>query len=495
MNIIFCAIDTLRYDYVRAHGANDRIETPNLDRLAAKSLVFDQAYAASYPTIPHRTDVMTGEYAWPYRGPFHPWMPLRFDVPTVPRLLAREGYATQLIHDTPHLVNGGHAFDWPFAAWTFVRGAEVDRPWIDDKALASLQNWASDPVFDFVDVEALSKGERRLLLTYSRANRRREKWEDWSTARLFNTAAGFLRDNAGRGDRQEGSFFLWLDCFDPHEPWDVPPEFVKRYDKTPGYDGRVDPRAFAGAARRAESGVFPAGVRERQTAFYAAKVTWVDHWFGKVLDALEATGMDEKTAIVLTADHGTNLGERGGFGKTAIVNEQEAHVPLMIHLPGGPVGRSDAIVQPQDIATTLLSLGGAETPERWVGQDLLEVTQDNGQGAREIALAGHGVNSWVDDADHIVFSVFNREWYMNLAANPEACRLYRYGSVEDVSGGYPEVVARLREAGIAEAAHRGTDAKLVDWLRSGGTLRFPDECTTWPGPPEWRQYWLRVYEE
>jgi hypothetical protein len=53
----------------------------------------------------------------------------------------------------------------------------------------------------------------------------------------------------------------------------------------------------------------------------------------------------------------------------------------------------------------------------------------------------------------------------------------------------------LREAGIAEAARRGTDHKLVDWLRSEGTLRFPDECTTWPGPPEWRQYWLRVYEE
>ena len=314
MNIILCVIDTLRYDYIRAHGVNDWIETPNLDRLASKSIVFDRAYSASYPTVPHRTDLMTGEYAWPYQGPFHPWMPLRFDAPTLPRLLFREGYATQLIHDTPHLVNGGHAFDWPFAAWTFVRGAEVDRPWIDDKQLQSLTNWGTDPLFDFVDEDALSDGERRLLMTYGRANRRRETWEDWNTAQLFSKGAQFLRDNASRGDRREGSFFLWLDCFDPHEPWDVPPEFVKRYDRTPGYDGRVDPRAFTSAARRAKDGVFPDGVRERQTAFYAAKVSWVDHWFGQVLDALEETGLDEKTAIVLTADHGTNLGERGGFG-------------------------------------------------------------------------------------------------------------------------------------------------------------------------------------
>ena len=123
MNIILCVIDTLRYDYIRACGVNPWMKTPNIDRLAAKSVLYDRVFTASYPTIPHRTDVITGMYAWEGHGPFHPWMPLRFDVPTLPRLLARAGYATQLIHDTPHLVNGGHAFDWPFAALSFIRGA------------------------------------------------------------------------------------------------------------------------------------------------------------------------------------------------------------------------------------------------------------------------------------------------------------------------------------------------------------------------------------
>lgn len=124
MNIIIIISDTLRYDHVGAHG-NTWIKTPNMDRLAAESWVFDRNFAASYATIPHRTDVMTGRYG----GPFHAWMPLRYDVMTLPRVLTDAGYCAQLINDTPHLINGGHNFDWPFNAWTFIRGAEVDRPW------------------------------------------------------------------------------------------------------------------------------------------------------------------------------------------------------------------------------------------------------------------------------------------------------------------------------------------------------------------------------
>ena len=72
MNIILIIIDTLRYDYIRANGLKPWMHTPNMDRLAARSLVFDRAYATSLPTIPHRTDLMTGQYG----DPFHRWLPL-----------------------------------------------------------------------------------------------------------------------------------------------------------------------------------------------------------------------------------------------------------------------------------------------------------------------------------------------------------------------------------------------------------------------------------
>jgi arylsulfatase A-like enzyme len=498
MNIVFIVIDTLRYDAIRAHGEQDWIETPNMDRLAARSIIFDRAYAASYPTIPHRTDLMTGEYAWPYQGPFHPWMPLRFDIPALPRLLAQAGYATQLIHDTPHMVNGGHAFDWPFAGWTFIRGAEVDRPWVDDKGLAPLPNWGRDPIFDYIDEdEAMQGGIRRLLTTYSRAHRDRTKPEDWSVARLFLKGAQFLRDNASRGKTREGSFFLWLDCFDPHEPWDSPPEFVKRYVDDPNHDGRIDPRAFTGPARSAGTSPedFPPGVFERQNALYAAKVTLVDRWLGEVLDALEETALDERTAVVLTADHGTNLGERGGFGKTWTVNEQEARVPLLIHWPGGPRNRVDAMVQPQDIAATLLHMAGVTPPSSWVGHDLRPIADGSRLAPRAVTLAGQSVNEWEDDPTAVLFTVFTKDWSMNVTADPEACRLYADGSVEDVASDHPEVVAELRELAFGELAQRGTDPKLVGWVRSEGEGRFPEECCTWPGAQKWITYWQRVHED
>ena len=145
MNIIVVVADTLRYDYVGANG-NDWIHTPNIDKLAARSWVFDHCYSASYPTIPHRIDALTGKYG----GPFHPWRPLPFDVLTFPQVLAQAGYRTQLINDTPHLINGGHNFDWPFHAWSFIRGAEVDRPWTDSLPVPS-GNWQYDSLFDFAD--------------------------------------------------------------------------------------------------------------------------------------------------------------------------------------------------------------------------------------------------------------------------------------------------------------------------------------------------------
>jgi arylsulfatase A-like enzyme len=316
-------------------------------------------------------------------------------------------------------------------------------------------------------------------------------------AQLFLKGAQFLRDNASRGGEQAGSFLLWLDCFDPHEPWDAPPDFVKRYVDDPDHDGRIDPRAFTGPARHAgtSAGDFPPEVFARQNAYYAAKVTHVDRWLGELLDTLESTGLDSDTAVVLTADHGTNLGERGGFGKTGTVNEQEAHVPLLIHWPGGATGRVDAIVQPQDIAATLLHMAGVTPPTSWVGHDLRPIADGSRLAPRALALAGRAVNSWQDDPSAVLFTVFTKEWYMNVAADPGACRLYPYGSVEDVASERPEVVAEMRRLALNEVAERGTDPKLVDWLRSGGTVRFPQECCTWPGAQKWITYWQRVHED
>jgi arylsulfatase A-like enzyme len=483
MNIILIVIDTLRYDYLGANG-NPWIRTPNIDRLAARSLVFDRAFAASYPTIPHRTDVMTGLYG----GPFNQWAPLRFDIPTLPRLLSEEaGYCTQLIHDTPHLVNGGHAFDWPFHGWTFIRGAEVDRPWIDDRPFEYLDNWARDPEFDFLGDSFMKKPPDITLVTYTRANRNRHKQEDWSTAKLFQTASDWLRDN-----RSRDKFFLWLDCFSPHAPLDSPPEFVRLYDSTPGYDGRIDPRSFfIGADIEMNKKLSPIG-SERMKAFYAAKVSFVDHWLGLLLDTLEQTGLDRNTTIVLTSDHGTCMGENRIFTKRVFseVGEQEAHVPLLVSVPGMPAGRSSQFAQPQDIFATILGLGGLAHTDIADGQNLLAPGQE-----RQLAITGGSANFWFwkGQAASSLFTVFGDRHYLNLSVHPGESRLFRYGSLEDEAAAHPEVVQNLWQAGLEEAGRRGMDERLTAWIRGNGAGPYPHDLAQWEVPSGFRAYWDRIY--
>ena len=174
------------------------IQTPNLDRLVARSWNYHRAFAASFPTIPHRNDVIRGRYG----APFHPWQPLDCDVPNIPQVLRTRGYCSQLIHDTPHLVNGGHRFDYPFDAWTPIRGAEVDRSWISD-SWEYMDNWAPDPLFDALPATRARKPaahtpRRHLLCAHQQ---RARAGGDWNVARLFTTAAQFLHDN-GASARQ-----------------------------------------------------------------------------------------------------------------------------------------------------------------------------------------------------------------------------------------------------------------------------------------------------
>jgi arylsulfatase A-like enzyme len=490
MNIIFIIIDTLRYDYIRANGLKPWMHTPNMDRLAARSLVFDRAYAASFPTIPHRTDLMTGQYG----DPFHRWLPLRTDIETLPRLLERQGgYCTQLLHSTPHLVNGLHGFDFPFNAWTPVRGTEVDRPWIDDKPFTYLSNWTNDPLFDFVTEPVFSKALGQVMVTYSRANRQREKLEDWSTSQLFALASRFLKDNQKRRN-----FFLWLDCFDPHPPYDAPAELVRLYDQTPGYDGKVDMRGSLLAMQFANLiPSAPQAAIDRVRAYYAAMVTFVDQGIGRLLDTLEETGLDKETAIVFTADHGTKMGEFHSMNKNLPFTDHVCRVPLMVATPDGAVGHSSIIVQPQDIFQLILGLGKVPPPAGRVGHDPLQAALSGAAWPREVGLTGISLNYWKGNADQSLVAVHKGDWYLTLAANPAACQLFHLGATrleENQAAARPEMVNDLRAAGIAELKHRGLAEPLVEWLQTHGQLPFPQEAVNVRQPsPGWEEYWGRIY--
>jgi arylsulfatase A-like enzyme len=169
--------------------------------------------------VPNRRDTLLG------RGdlglPFNRWKALESEEVTLPERLAQAGIPSMLITDTQNNVTRGLNLYKGYTAWYLNRGQEADPCWLD----------ANVPLEFPVPPELIrypAEGWHQILI--NRAHRRVET--DWFAPGTYSAAIQWLERNYRRE-----SFFLWVDTFDPHEPWDPPQHYIDLYD--PGYEGRV----------------------------------------------------------------------------------------------------------------------------------------------------------------------------------------------------------------------------------------------------------------
>ncbi len=367
MNFIVIISDTLRRDHLGCYG-NEWISTPNIDRFAAKSLVFENAYSASYPTVPHRRDVLTGRFTASYT----PWAPLSPDEVVLAQVLKQRDYLSMMVCDCPHILENGYHYDRGFDGFEWIRGQETDR-------------WKTHPEApdDPCDPKKIRNAEGM-----RQRHRRNVAWwqyeEDTFVARTMAEACRWLEKNYERD-----GFFLYVDTFDPHEPWDAPRWYVEMYD--PGYEGAVvDYPLYARTEFLSEEEL------EHARALYAAEVTLVDRWVGRVFEKIEDLGLFEDTLVIFTTDHGFLHGEHGIIGKSLIspgrfeyipLYEEINHIPLIIHSPGCEEERKQAVVQPTDFMPTILELAEIEPPESVDGKSFAEVLRGEADEHREFALS------------------------------------------------------------------------------------------------------------
>jgi arylsulfatase A-like enzyme len=161
-------------------------------------------------------------------------------------------------------------------------------------------------------------------------------------------------------------FYLHVECFDPHEPWDPPAEYARAYE--PDYGDSLDGCIAPGSVERCTDRQL-ANIR----AAYAGEVTLVDRWVGHLLDAVRETGRMDDTAIVFTSDHGCMLGEQGQIHKgTSRLRNQVTKLPLLVRHPAGEAAgaRVAGFCQHQDIMPTALGLLGEPVPDRVLGRSL-----------------------------------------------------------------------------------------------------------------------------
>jgi arylsulfatase A-like enzyme len=368
MNLVVIVVDTLRPDHLGCYG-NDWISTPHIDAFARKAVVFDRAYCASFPTVPHRRDLLTGRFSAPYAG----WSPLSREETVLADVLRNSGYVSMMVSDCFHILANGYGFDRGFDGLAWIRGQEWDRCGTHPEAPPH----PCDP--------AKIRNADLLQRTHRRNVTGRQYESDTFVAQVVTAAVEWLEIN------YEKRFLLYVDVFDPHEPWDAPRWYVEMYD--PGYTGQVVDYPLYGYA-----GYMTDAELEHCRALYAAEVTLVDRWVGTLLRKIEDLGLLENTTVIFTSDHGFLFGEHGVVGKSAItvsddlywyvpLYEEVNHIPLAIHFPGAPPRRSRAIVQPQDIMPTLVQLAGAKDPGTMDGRSIVDVLTGERDDHRPFAVS------------------------------------------------------------------------------------------------------------
>jgi arylsulfatase A-like enzyme len=339
-NVMLVSLDQCRADRLHVYG-NARPTSPNLDRMAAEGVRFTRFYAVSPWTAPSYASMMTSQYPsrhgvtllWPREVPA-----LSSETPVLAELFRKAGYRTGAF------VNNSVA-----GAYLTARGFE-----------------------DY------DEGQRRPPSITERTGLRNPEFQAPATT---DRVLQWLEANQAR------PFFLFLLYFEPHSPYDPPPEHdLFRSDAYPeetntGWDvktGRLFRWANLGDGKAIE----------RLMQLYDGKIHFVDRHFGRVLEHLRRSGLDRKTVVFLTSDHGELLYSHPEdyltFDHRSLYDEV-MHIPALVWGAGIPGGReARALASHIDIAPTLLELAGLAAMPDAQGKSLVPDITGRGRARRYV---------------------------------------------------------------------------------------------------------------
>ena len=296
-NVLLITVDALRADALgpRAHGTKKRSATPNVDRLAARSAVFEDAWTQAPMTRRAFPALLAGRYP----ANIH-WLDLQTKYP-YPVSHEDNVYLAEVVRDA-----GIHtAFSIPF---NYAENSRFDQ---------GFQDRAVHPASKFKD--------------------------DVCAPAVVDDAIKQLRPGAPR-------FFLWVHFYEAHHPYVV----------HQGLDFGGEPH-------------------ER----YLSEVAFIDREVGRLLDALRAAGLADRTAVIFTGDHGEEFGEHGGEAHGDLYPE-DLRVPLVVHVPGAAPRRVTTPARVIDVAPTVLDALGLPAPESFDGASLLPEVDGAAPPARTI---------------------------------------------------------------------------------------------------------------
>jgi arylsulfatase A-like enzyme len=452
-NVLLIITDSTRADYVGAYNSHSLAKTPSLDALAKEALRFTYAVPKAMPTGLVRRTILTGMKGFPCRDwvpspplPVQPgWTPILAHQPIVTEVLGEAGVATAYVTDNPFLVGPRYA--------DFRRTLDISLPEFSQAAYRDLNT-------PFKRLAPRSAIERYLLPRLSdtvEVHRLRE-YVGWNTlyrssTRQYSAARVMRGGMAALSDlRDRQPFFLGVDAFDPHEPFDPPrSDFVAEFGSKPigvEKDGITPIQPFeTPASAISDLDIDPDTVRLIQE-LYASELTFADAWIGRLLNRLDDLGLADNTVVYYLSDHGVSLGEHGIIGKSTPRPFREIHqVPYLIKDPDGRLAgkTSGYYASTHDVTRTILSYMGVRPPGIMDGEDLSVLFDGREPAARPVFTACYqdtliaGDGRWLLIAD----KGGQHRRLFDVEADPAADR--------DLATREPEQLDRLWQALIDEA--------------------------------------------
>jgi arylsulfatase A-like enzyme len=334
-NVVLIVLDTLRADHIGALGGAPDL-TPRLDAFSQSAVSFERCFATASWTVPTHASLFTGLFSRSHGASFERDPELADRFTTLAEGMAQAGYRTAAFVSNPYL-------GWANLDQGFELFRHVTSPFSTltiRKPLAALGGPA--------------------------------RWIDEGATQTAREVEAFLRDRA-HGDEKSG-LLLFINLLEPH--WRHLPPARQRHEATTdeGYiAATLTASRFYGPQAMAR-GALSAGDLDTLRALYAAEVRYQDERLGEILDAIDRRLDPRHTLLMITADHGENLGEAGRFDHIFALNDHLIRVPLFIRLPDRfPAGqkRTD-LCQSVDIPATVRGAlaASATTISVGVGRDL-----------------------------------------------------------------------------------------------------------------------------
>jgi choline-sulfatase len=435
-------VDQLGAGWLPAYG-HPVVRAPSITTLARAGVVFDSAYCPSPLCAPSRAALLTGRL--PSRNEvFDNGAELRASVPTIAHHLRAAGYATCL-SGKMHFVGPDQLHGFEERLTTDIYPADLG--WTPDWRRPVDQRL---PWYHTME-SVLSPGVCAASMQLD--------YDDEVAFRAVRRIFDFAREAARE------PFFLLVSFSHPHDPWEIPSRFWERYDRAaidapavpaiPPSEADPHSRRLREMIQIDEAALSDEQVRTARHAYYAA-ISYVDERIGELLTALRDAGLDDETTVVLTADHGEMLGERGLWYKMSFF-EPSARVPLIVSAPGRiDPGRRAEPVSLLDLAPTLLELA---TPGR------IEELAGDMDGSSVVPLLG---GRDVGRPDTVVGE------YLAEGVTSPAVMIRRGGHKFISCGGDPDQLYDLENdpLELVNLAERSTHAELCSTFRDEVAARW-----------------------